>query len=106
MIIKDSTSKHQELSSFYKALAHPARLAIIEILLRTKTCTCNDFVNRIPFAQATISEHLRKLKLAQLISVWEKGSSSQYAINKQVFKRCIELQRREIELHLFLYPSV
>ncbi len=97
---KKRMNKHIELSVFYKALAHPIRLAIIEKLSNTGTCICKDFVNELPFAQATISEHLRKLKHAKLISVCEKGSSSEYTLNKQRFKQLINMQRQNIELHL------
>jgi ArsR family transcriptional regulator len=88
------TGTHIQLSVFYKALAHPARLAIVEILLGTKTCTCSGFVNELPLAQATISEHLRKLKQAGLVCVNEKGSSSQYSLDKQVFKQFMQLQQQ------------
>lgn len=101
---KKEIAKHVELSAFYKALANPVRLAIIEKLSITETCICNDFVKELPFAQATISEHLRKLKQADLVSVCEKGSSSQYCLNKQRFKQLIKMQRQKIELHLF--PSL
>ena len=45
-----------------KALGHPARIAIIEYLMRVNTCICGDIVNELPLAQATISQHLRELK--------------------------------------------
>jgi DNA-binding transcriptional ArsR family regulator len=85
-------NKHHELSVYYKALAHPVRLVIIEKLLANKVNSCNDFVNEFPFAQATISEHLRKLKQAGLISVSKNGPSSAYSLNKQGFRRFIKIQ--------------
>ena len=102
---KKKISKYSELSVLYKALAHPTRLAIIEKLTITEACTCNAFVKELPFAQATISEHLRKLKQAELVSVCEKGSSSEYCLNKERFKQLIKM-RQKMELHLFISPSV
>jgi ArsR family transcriptional regulator, arsenate/arsenite/antimonite-responsive transcriptional repressor len=93
-----ATDKHNQLSAYYKALSHPARLAIIEMLLYHKACTCNGFVIKLPFAQATISEHLRKLKQAGLVSVTEKGSSSEYRVNKQAFRRFMLMQ---MEMKIF-----
>jgi DNA-binding transcriptional ArsR family regulator len=90
--------KHNQLSAFYKALAHPARLAIIEMLLCNKACTCNGFLIELSFAQATISEHLRKLKQAGFVSVSEKGSSSEYRVNKQVFRQFMQMQ---MEMKIF-----
>lgn len=98
--MKGKIARHIELSAFYKALAHPARLAIIEKLLVTATCNCNEFVQEFPFAQATISEHLRKLKAAGLISVSEKGSSSEYSLNKQRLRQMIKTQQQKLEMHL------
>ncbi len=84
--------KYYQLSVFYKALAHPVRLEIVEKLIIDKACTCNEFVRELPFAQATISEHLRKLKLAGLISVNDKGNSSEYSLNQQGFKQFMKTQ--------------
>jgi DNA-binding transcriptional ArsR family regulator len=84
--------KHHELSGYYKALAHPVRLAIIEKLFVGKVNSCNDFVHELSFAQATISEHLRKLKQAGLVTVNRKGPSSEYSLNKQGIRRFIRIQ--------------
>ena len=92
MQTEKKTDTLRQLAVFYKALAHPARLAIVERLSVAKACTCNDFVRVLPFAQATISEHLRKLKLAGLIVVSEKGNSSEYCLNKQGFRQLAKLQ--------------
>jgi DNA-binding transcriptional ArsR family regulator len=84
--------KHYELAIYYKALAHPVRLAIIEKLFVNKVNSCNDFVDELSFAQATISEHLRKLKQAGLVTVNRNGTSSEYSLNKHSFKQFMEMQ--------------
>lgn len=50
-----------------KAMGHPARIAILEQLLREKSCVCGDLVNELPIAQATVSQHLKALKEAGII---------------------------------------
>lgn len=50
-----------------KALAHPARVRIVRLLLSVETCVCGDIVDRLPLAQSTVSQHLKVLKGAGLI---------------------------------------
>jgi ArsR family transcriptional regulator len=56
-----------ELARFAKALGHPARVAIVRLLARDGACICGDIVDRLPLAQATVSQHLKVLKDAGLI---------------------------------------
>ena len=59
----DSFSATQnELASLFKALSHPARIAIVDYLLAVDSCICGDIVNELPLAQPTISQHLKELK--------------------------------------------
>ena len=70
------TEKQNELATLFKALSHPARVAIIEYLLSVDTCICGDIVNELPLAQPTVSQHLKELKNAGII----KGSIEGTAI--------------------------
>jgi ArsR family transcriptional regulator len=54
----------EELAGLAKALAHPARVAILRLLLTRGDCICGDIVDRLPLAQATVSQHLKVLKEA------------------------------------------
>jgi ArsR family transcriptional regulator, arsenate/arsenite/antimonite-responsive transcriptional repressor len=56
-----------ELAFLAKAIAHPTRLRILRLLARRSTCVCGDIVGELPFAQSTVSEHLRVLKEAGLV---------------------------------------
>jgi len=56
-----------ELARYCKALAHPARITIIQLLLSKDSCVCGDIVKEIPLAQSTVSQHLKELKKAGLI---------------------------------------
>ncbi|RYF64416.1 MAG: transcriptional regulator, partial [Cytophagaceae bacterium] len=49
------------------AIGHPARVAILDYLVRVNTCICGDIVNELPLAQPTVSQHLKELKNAGLI---------------------------------------
>ncbi len=68
------------LTEFAKALAHPARLEILETLAQNDNCNCGEIVNTLPLAQSTVSQHLRELKSSGIISSEIEGSKSQYAI--------------------------
>lgn len=83
----------KELAGLYKALAHPIRLEIIKILMNQEFCICNDFVEALPLSQATISEHLRKLKKAGLITLQSKGTASEYRLNHAKFKKFIQMHK-------------
>jgi ArsR family transcriptional regulator len=84
----DSFSIEQnELANQLKALAHPARIAIIEHLLKTNSCICGDLVNELPLSQATVSQHLKELKLAGLIKGNIEGNSICYCIDQENFEQ-------------------
>jgi len=70
-----------ELAELAKALSHPARLAILELLASQDTCVCGEIVEELPLAQATVSRHLKVLREAGLISVTQRGLSSCYCID-------------------------
>lgn len=69
------------LSATCKALSHPARLAILQILALRGTCICGEIVEVMPLSQATVSQHLKILKNANLISGEIDGQRSCYCIN-------------------------
>ncbi|HLY68530.1 MAG TPA: metalloregulator ArsR/SmtB family transcription factor [Puia sp.] len=76
-----------------KALAHPARIAIIQQLLRANACICGDLVDELGLAQATISQHLKELKNAGLIRGTIEGTSVCYCIDTKVWRQ----YRKEME---------
>jgi len=79
------TENQNEIAILAKAIAHPARVAIIEYLLKVNACICNDIVNELPLAQPTISQHLKELKNAGIIKGNIEGNAICYCINEQVF---------------------
>jgi predicted transcriptional regulator len=80
-------SKEQnELATLMKALAHPARIAILQRIMIANTCICGDLVGELGLAQATISQHLKELKNAGLIQGTIEGVSVCYCINPENWK--------------------
>ena len=55
------TTKEEQIAQFAKALSHPARVAIIGLLLKKQTCICGDIVDELPLSQSTVSQHLKEL---------------------------------------------
>lgn len=81
-IIENYTDEEIIIAKFAKALGHPARIAIINLLASQKTCYCGDIVNELPIAQATVSQHLKELKDAGLIQGAIQPPKVKYCINK------------------------
>lgn len=65
-----------------KALAHPARIAIIQRLVQAEHCICTDLVGELGLAQATVSQHLKELKTAGIIKGCIEGNSVSYCLDK------------------------
>lgn len=80
-----------ELAELAKALGHPARIAILRELARRNTCVCGEIVDVIPLAQSTVSQHLKELKAAGLITGTVEGVKSCYCINWAAVDRLREL---------------
>lgn len=81
------TPQQNELSTQLKAIAHPARIAILQYLVKTNACVCGSIVNELGLAQATISQHLKELKNAGLIQGTIDGVSVCYCIEPNAWKR-------------------
>lgn len=79
------------LAAFAKALAHPARVAILELLLKKKSCICGSIVDELPLSQSTVSQHLKELKSAGLIKGEIDGVSVCYCINEKVWNQAAQL---------------
>ncbi len=77
------SEKQMDISLKSKALGHPARIAIIDYLIKVNTCICGDIVNELPLAQPTVSQHLRELKNAGLIKGSIEGTSVCYCIDEK-----------------------
>ena len=81
------TAKQNSLAGMLKALAHPARIAIIQHLVKAEHCICGDLVEELGLAQATISQHLKELRQIGLIKGCVEGTSISYCIDKKVWQQ-------------------
>ena len=75
------TEQQNQTATIFKALGHPARIAIVEYLLKAKSCICGDIVNEFPLAQPTISQHFKELKNAGIIQGSIEGKTICYCLN-------------------------
>jgi DNA-binding transcriptional ArsR family regulator len=81
------TEKQNKIATLAKALGHPARIAIMEYLLKVDTCICGDIVNELPLAQPTVSQHLKELKNAGLIKGDIDGNAICYCIDEKALEK-------------------
>lgn len=70
----------EQLVGMFKALGHPARLRIVQLLSERQTCVCSEVVDELPLAQATVSQHLKVLKEAGIITGEIQGPAVCYCI--------------------------
>ncbi len=80
----------QQKALLFKALGHPARIAIVEYLMRVNRCICGDIVGELPLAQPTISQHLKELKQVGIIVGDIEGNSVCYCLNPVVLTEISE----------------
>lgn len=94
------TAEQNELASMFKAIAHPARIAILQSLLKRNECVCGGLVEELGLAQATVSQHLKELKMAGLIQGTVEGTRICYCIHSETWERF------GLSLSAFLVPRV
>lgn len=80
------TDEQNQMALMAKAIAHPARIAILQYLVKKNACVCGDLVEELGLAQATTSQHLKELKKAGIIRGNIDGVSVCYCINPKVWK--------------------
>ena len=76
-----------QIAKFAKALSHPARVAILQLLIQKQSCICGDIVEELPIAQSTVSQHLKELKQAGLIKGNIDGASICYCVDTEVLQK-------------------
>ena len=85
------TNEQNAIATIAKVVGHPARVAILQYLLKIKSCICGDLVDEIGLAQPTISQHLKELKKVGLIKGNIEGTSVCYCINAEKFSEVKQL---------------
>jgi len=80
------TNEQNKLATLFKVLGHPARVAIIQHIIKQNACICTDLVDELGLAQATISQHLKELKSIGIIQGSIEGKSVCYCIDEKVWE--------------------
>lgn len=75
--------KENRIANYAKALAHPARIAILNLLIKKNSCICGDIVEELPLSQSTVSQHLKELKKAGFIKGDIDGVKVCYCIDSK-----------------------
>lgn len=81
------TKEQNEIAVIAKVLGHPARIAILDFIIKLKTCLCGDLVKDIGLAQPTISQHLNELKKVGIIKGVVEGTSVCYCIDEENWEK-------------------
>jgi DNA-binding transcriptional ArsR family regulator len=84
---EEFTKAQNDLAGLTKALGHPARIAILQFLIKSKSCVCGDIVDELPLSQSTVSQHLNELKKAGLIKGDIEGPSVCYCIDEKAWSK-------------------
>lgn len=84
---KRAAAPEPDLATLAKALGHPIRIAIINLLKEKSTCICGEIVDELPLAQSTVSQHLNVLKKAGLIRGEVSGPKTCYCLNLETLER-------------------
>ena len=79
--------RDNHIAEYAKALSHPARIAIIRVLIEKENCVCGDIVEEIPLSQSTVSQHLKELKNAGIIKGEIEGPKTCYCIDAENWEK-------------------
>ena len=85
------TKQQNDIANMAKAIAHPARIAILQQLLKKNACVCGGLVEELGLAQPTISQHLKELKNTGIIQGTVEGTSVCYCLNPKVWRQYKDL---------------
>lgn len=78
------TPEQNRMAALAKAVAHPARIAILQYLIQRGECVCGDLVEVLPLSQATVSQHLKAMKEAGIIKGNIEGKYTCYCLDAEV----------------------
>ena len=84
---EEFTKAQNDLAVLAKALGHPARIAILQFLIKSRSCVCGEIVDKLPLSQSTVSQHLKELKNAGLIKGDIDGPSVCYCIDDKMWNK-------------------
>ncbi len=85
------SEEFQKSSELFKALGHPARLAILKYLAEAQTCITGDIADELPLSRTTVNQHLKELKDAGLITGTTEGVKTCYCLNLEKIREFKEM---------------
>lgn len=92
--------KENKISKYGKAFGHPARVAILKLLIEKQNCICGDIVHELPLSQSTVSQHLKELKAAGLIKGSIEGAKVCYCIDEKEWANAKRYLNELFELYV------
>jgi DNA-binding transcriptional ArsR family regulator len=92
--------KDNKIARYAKALAHPARVAILRLLIKKQACVCGSIVDELPLSQSTVSQHLKELKEAGLVKGDIEGAKVCYCIDEKEWEEAKKYLNELFELRI------
>ncbi len=92
------TSEHQKIARYAKAMGHPVRMYVLELLSNQSCCYSGDLTDELPIAKSTLSQHLKELKDAGLIQGEIEAPKIKYCINKENWEEAKQLFKKYLKL--------
>ena len=88
------SEENKKLARFAKALGHPIRLYVLELLSKQSCCYSGDLSEILPIAKSTLSQHLKELKEAGLIQGETEAPKIKYCLNRENWQLAQELFKK------------
>jgi DNA-binding transcriptional ArsR family regulator len=88
------TEEHQKAARYAKAMGHPIRMYVLELLSKQSCCYSGDLTEYLPIVKSTLSQHLKELKDAGLIQGEIEAPRVKYCLNKENWKEAQDLFRK------------
>lgn len=85
------TEEQNRLANLSKVLSHPARIAILQYLIKNRTCMVGALSDELPLSQSTISQHLKELKSIGIVRGEIDGTSTCYCIDEEKWKELAQM---------------
>ena len=92
------TDKEKRIARYAKAMGHPIRMYVLELLSKQSCCYSGDLTDELPIAKSTLSQHLKELKNAGLIQGEIESPKIKYCINKENWAEAQELFKAFLKL--------
>ena len=98
MTKKVITEQQKKVARFAKAMCHPVRIYVLEVLSKQSCCYSGDLSESLPIAKSTLSQHLKELKEAGLIQGEIEAPKIKYCINKENWREAQTLFKKFLSI--------